>query len=583
MANDTTEPQNNGAETDNVSGAKTDNTTGANDQLPPSFVQEVFDTKSSDSSGDCADHTDTANDDNNAPSSDCECAAEGTPADDTDGNSSDDAQDTDDDAEAHESWWKRWNKKGHPFIIIFIAVVVLAALSLVPWGQLTGNFLKDFNLLSDLMPEQNDSTLESTAMLDPALEAEMKGLNSGPVTPALGADTIPILLGSDAELVDNPPLDTLPKREIADLPHLADGIVTIEDYTYDGSGLKNLKKALANRNSKPARIAMIGDSYIEGDIITMDLRDKLQETYGGRGVGYVAAHNIVQGFRTSLRHNDNGWTQHPISKIAGSKYMCLAGEYYTGNNGASVSLKGVDKSPRLTGWNNTRLLFIAPANGKITVAADSTSHTFDIEKAPGVQSVVLPAETSAIKVTSTIPGLILLGVWLEDNNGVVLDNMSVRGDSGISRKYVNVSLSRQMGQWVDYDLIIVEYGINALTSKQTDYTQYSNVMVDVLQRLRQSYPNADILLMGIGDRGQKIHGEPHSFPTAPNMVEAQRQAAKTAGVLFWDTREAMGGDDAIVRWREQKLANADYIHLNHDGGKRLGELLFQSINHAIKN
>ncbi|MCF0214693.1 MAG: hypothetical protein HUK13_09740, partial [Muribaculaceae bacterium] len=95
------------------------------------------------------------------------------------------------------------------------------------------------------------------------------------------------------------------------------------------------------------------------------------------------------------------------------------------------------------------------------------------------------------------------------------------------------------------------------------------------------YPNADILLLGIGDRGQKSGGEVHSMVTAPKMVAAQRRAAQKAGCLFWDTREAMGGEDAIVDWRNRKLVNGDYIHLNHNGGKELGKLLFESLNRAV--
>ena len=105
-------------------------------------------------------------------------------------------------------------------------------------------------------------------------------------------------------------------------------------------------------------------------------------------------------------------------------------------------------------------------------------------------------------------------------------------------------------------------------------------MGKVVDIVRKCYPNSQILLMGIGDRVQIINGEVLSLPTAPAMVDAQRQTARNAGVLFWDTREAMGGEDAIVDWRADKLVNADYIHLNAKGGAELASRLVKSLTTA---
>jgi hypothetical protein len=46
------------------------------------------------------------------------------------------------------------NDKGNPFLIVTAAVVAVAGLSLVPWSDITGGYIKDFNLLSDIMPTQ---------------------------------------------------------------------------------------------------------------------------------------------------------------------------------------------------------------------------------------------------------------------------------------------------------------------------------------------------------------------------------------------------------------------------------------------
>ena len=88
--------------------------------------------------------------------------------------------------------------------------------------------------------------------------------------------------------------------------------------------------------------------------------------------------------------------------------------------------------------------------------------------------------------------------------------------------------------------------------------------------------------MGIGDRGQKRGGEYHSMSVCKTMVDAQREAARNARCLFYDTREAMGGEDAIVNWVRQGYANKDYIHLNIKGGRQLARPLFNAIKHNLE-
>ena len=120
------------------------------------------------------------------------------------------------------------------------------------------------------------------------------------------------------------------------------------------------------------------------------------------------------------------------------------------------------------------------------------------------------------------------------------------------------------------------------TAQLPDYHIYSNRMVNVISHVRSCYPGADILLLGIGDRGEKHGTEIHSMKVAEAMVTAQRDAARRARCLFWDTREAMGGQDAIVEWTRSGLANKDYIHLTHKGGAVLADKLFNAMQQSLK-
>lgn len=211
-------------------------------------------------------------------------------------------------------------------------------------------------------------------------------------------------------------------------------------------------------------------------------------------------------------------------------------------------------------------MFIAPENSIISVkTSDSEWEERNISASDSVQCIEIAASTSRFELKTSSPKLIGLGVWLDGESGVSLDCMSSRGFSGITLTKINPTLCREMATEIDYNLIILEFGINAMSATQKDYSIYSNRMVEVINHVRKCYPRADILVMGVGDRGEKRGGVVRSMATAPAMISAQRDAARRAHCLFWDTREAMGGEDAVVEWCDAGLINKDYIHMTHKG------------------
>lgn len=456
-------------------------------------------------------------------------------------------------------------KKGSPALMVVLSIALVFALSFVPWGRLSGGFVKDYNLLADIMPSAHpEAEVTGGEVIDPALLEAIASQDSA----ALSADTA-MYISNDTVYLFN---ETEPS------PGRVGDMVVIEDYTPARQGLAGLKHAVLNGQ---ARIAVIGDSYIEGDIFTQDLRLLLQRAYGGRGVGYVPAFSSIPGFRRSVNVNgSDGWTMHNLSK-GKEAYFTIASEYHVGEAGASVKYHGYSREPKVAAWSKSSVMFIAPSDGKITLSNDADTITIDVVAGEMPQFVTLAGETTRFTVKSDVPGLVYLGAWLEDKEGVTVDCMSVRGDSGITHRRVNSNLASQMRPYIDYDLIILEYGINALSSEQSDYSGYARLMKDVVGKIKECYPRADIIVMGVGDRGQKQAGQVHSMPTIRNMVMNQRRLAQETGTLFWDTREAMGGEDAIVAWRDRKLVNGDYIHLNSAGGRELAGMLADAIKKML--
>lgn len=456
--------------------------------------------------------------------------------------------------------------------VLALAIAIIAALSLCPWGKWTDNYIKDFNLLADIT-HNGETKATAEEIVDPELEHALSESEHGHVA----SDTTSTPKGTTRPLNTASMPDSAHVMAAMPAPRNTAGDVLIEDYTASQAGLHRLRSAIAA--GKHARIAVIGDSYIEGDILTGDLRRDLRKVYGGSGVGYMYMQSEIPGFRRTIRQTCSGWKQVDIRKNAKDAYRSLSGEYFVSTSKSQTSFKAAKGE---AGWSLTRLLCIAPEGGSIAITTDGGTNTYTLAASPDVQCIRVEGMTKKADISTTTPGIVVLGAYLDSAIGISVDCMSLRGNSGVANRKTNINLAAQMRQYVDYDLIIIEYGINALTSKQKSYGGYSKLMVSLIQRLRACYPNADIMVMGIGDRGQKSGTQVKSIPTAQAMVDAQRDAARFGGALFWDTRAAMGGENAAIEWREAGEINPDYIHLNAKGGSRLAIMLYKAIITALK-
>lgn len=447
-------------------------------------------------------------------------------------------------------------KKGHAALIVIIAVAIVAGVSLLPLDRLSGGKISDFSLVSDIIHDSlttENEEEEAKVEIDPELAKMMK------------ADTVSSTMTIPADSIQ----DSIPPA--VQVERTADGVLPIEDYTADGRGAYRLRQAISA--GRFARMAIVGDSYVEGDIFCQNVREKLQSLYGGSGVGYVNMFSEFPGFRRSVKQSGSGWTAHIAGKKGSSeKYLGLSESYFTTEGSAWSQYKGSKSPAHLNEWNVSRFLFVASASTNITASVNGVSTTYPVSASDSVQEIkIIASGTSDFKVSVNSSAIKGLGVWLDSSAGIGVDCMSSRGFSGLTLANISQGLCSQMREYVDYDLIILEFGINAMSPGQKQFNVYSSKMAEVVAHIRNCYPESDILIMGIGDRGQKKGGVVKSMNSVPYMIDAQRQTARASRCLFWDTRAAMGGEDAIVEWARSGRANKDYIHLTHKGGEVLAE------------
>ena len=354
-------------------------------------------------------------------------------------------------------------------------------------------------------------------------------------------------------------------------------------------GMGAFYEALENRASlnRPVRIAYFGDSFIEGDILTADLRTLFQQKFGGRGVGYVPVTSRIAGFRPTVKHTFSGWESHAITdSVAFHRSMQdISNHYFIPRQGASVSLKG--------GKNYTSCLDTCDISSFYFFSSDSVKLSVQVNGGEDTE-YIFPGDSTGMQVAQ-VEGRIGNVSWnvlqagkntrcfaatMDSKEGVILDNFSTRGSSGQQLASIPLSILKAYNRLRTYDLIVLQYGLNVASENVSNYSYYTHEMEKVVRHLKEAFPEAAILIIGIGDRENKTEtGELRTMPGVKNLIRYQQALAANTHVAFWNMFEAMGGEGSMVEMVNSKpaMANYDYTHINFRGGKHLAKILFEAL------
>ncbi|MGN1354917.1 MAG: GDSL-type esterase/lipase family protein [Alloprevotella sp.] len=403
-----------------------------------------------------------------------------------------------------------------------------------------------------------------------------------------GVEVKPVDLLSDLTMPTQAEEPTLKKVKTARADSCPPGMTCIEDYT-TGVNMDHFYEALRCKDSigRPVRIAYYGDSFIEGDIFTDALREKLQDRFGAGGPGYIDVASEMVKLRPTVDHKADGWTDFNVMKKEGLSpaNLSLSAHYAVAGSGAFVQYK-TNALRRHMGAFELATLFVKPSScncvsiGKDGAPAESKS----VDKATGaVGRVTVTGPMSQVRFDVPYGG-VAYGVALENRSGIVVDNFSIRGCSGMPLSQIPESHLKAMNALRPYDLIIIHFGLNVANKKQKDYSTYAHRMNEVIAHFKRCMPQAALLVVSISDREDKVDGQLQTAPGVKELLAAQQQMAIDGGVAFWNLYEAMGGEGSIKEMAERKPAEArkDFTHINRRGGDRIADIFCRTLIHGFE-
>ncbi len=417
------------------------------------------------------------------------------------------------------------------------------------------------------------STQKATALLQSAILPESKGFES-----------LSNIKDSPVEKIQLRSKDTihLTVEQRKQLDTLIKSIELLQVKESGSHGLSNFFSALDESSQKLVRIWYYGDSQIEGDRITKDIRQILQNYFGGNGLGYIPISNPASYTSLELGEQPDFKKLNCFKDKKRKVEFCHSGLAFTPVNNDPKKFNYLQLNI-LKGTPFKQLVLAASSDSLMVVewksAKDSSWKRSKISfKYNNYQEFHISDTTIHGKISIRCKGVKLNvhGLYIEgEKQGIQLDNLGIRGHSGdglnsISNQILETQVKKQNTQ-----LIVFHYGNNIVPYLKSDEQSKKwllRLFNSVFKKFKANCPNTSFLVIGPGDMGYEKGGEPQSYSSANILNTWLKELAHEQGFSYFDFYSLMQKDGGILGWKKKGWAGLDG-HLTPTGQRIFAQKL----------
>lgn len=360
-----------------------------------------------------------------------------------------------------------------------------------------------------------------------------------------------------------------------------------DDYTFFDGLFQEMERA----KEKTVRVVHYGDSQIEMDRISQDLREQLQGRFGGCGTGFFPALSNVPS--ASISKSANGaFVQYTMygdsttTRAGHNRYGILA-QVVRLDGGGTVTLRSTRNKYAREGvktFSKVSLLYGRPSqNFSARAVSDTLKATLTQSKGESGATLLTwtfsrPVEKATLRLSGSAE---IYAVGADGTSGVAVDNVPLRGCSGTIFHRISKPLMADSFSLTDTRLIILQFGGNFMPVARNSQVihQYQEQIAQEIQYFHEVAPEAKILFIGPSDMGKSVNGRIVTWPRLPEMVDSLKATALRNNAAYWDLFRMMGGENSMGQWVKHRppYAGPDYIHFTADGARKVGEALSKSI------
>ena len=368
------------------------------------------------------------------------------------------------------------------------------------------------------------------------------------------------------------------------------------------------EKLNTSSRKRIVRIMHYGDSQIEGDRITGFLRNRLQRQFGGCGAGLVPAVQVYDFDYTLKQDNSNNWKRYTVFGVRDTtlkhrRYGALAAfSRFTPSVPDSIIIDSAYQSAWITfeksnlsfknvrNYNQCRLFY---SHNKRTVEAeifadDELLETKSISPSKSLKTLYWTFNEAPKKLEIKMKGNDspdIYGVAFDGYSGVAVDNIAMRGCSGLIFTGMDQNLLKSMYKKLNTDMLILQFGGNMVPYLTKNFDFYERRFYQQLTTIQKIMPDVTIIVIGVADMSKKDGEYYVSYPNIKNIRDAMRSATLKAGCIYWDLYDAMGGENSMPSWVYAKpsLATSDFTHFNHRGARVVAEMFYKAFMEEYNN
>ncbi len=344
---------------------------------------------------------------------------------------------------------------------------------------------------------------------------------------------------------------------------------------------------LENGDTNQVNVLHIGDSHIQADFLTREVRKNLQQRFGNAGRGLVfplrvAGTNEPADYRSS---SNVGWQVAKINSQANFPDPGISG----------ISMRSDEAGTyfEFTTFNHDDLDY---AFDQVTLIHTKDSLQYDcrftdmplkfgflMSAQPNVPDeittwVKFPNPTNYIRIQAEQTeaqqnSIIVNGVILKNSlPGVLYHSVGINGAH--FSDYTKSPLFFKQLKVIQPDLVIISLGTNEGANIKITEDEMATSVTSMVQGIRDLNPQTCILIATpTDDYFRKKYKNPY-------LESVQRALIKTAAqenVACWDMYGITGGYGSCTEWRKAALLQRDGVHFNKQGYALQGELLYKAL------
>lgn len=346
-------------------------------------------------------------------------------------------------------------------------------------------------------------------------------------------------------------------------------IVPIDSIKDNRIFLTTFYQSLNTTKTNKVRVVHYGDSQIEEDRMTFQIREALQDSFGGSGVGIMPLAQTI-----------------PSRSI--KQTLIIDGKTITPQKLTRNIVYGPKRMQRTDGLYGVMGQVTFMNDSLVSGSEQITAICTPIDKRPRYTNVKLFADTS---ITHTQIGDTLhlkgkgavYGISQESSTGVIVDNIPMRGCLGLVFNKIDSTQLSQFYRNENVTLIIMQFGGNAIPFNEKTSTIRSivNSLRQQIRYVQSCAPHANILFIGPSDMLTTIDGIEQSYPMVSYMDRLLQKMALEEKIAYFSLFQWMGGNGSMARWKEIGLAGKDGIHFTRSGAQKAGKAVANWILEGI--